>query len=375
MRDLRPAGRLSVMAWFRRVKSDSPGVDIPDTAAEPLMTAEGQPDSVLDFWSWWQRAGATEIAQALDEHDALRVVSLLSGELRRVHPGLRWELASGVAGSARALVVTPNGDPRLRPVARRWRRAAPPADELWCFSDTHLPAADLTERRVELAGESFDVSQARVAASIDGDQVDVQIYHPGLDGLDRRSRRELCALVIDSVIGEAAVDTWIRYIDASSHVDGTMDLPAFRGLMDRLARNYPLTGSRRVWWVRRGIDLDGEFFVRRQQPMRSGARPDFDTHVRLVVPYPSDPDRFGFHDLDTSRRLTAFEQRLEEALGADGQLVATETRPGRRVMHCYADSGTDASRRVCPVAWAWPDGSVTCDETFDPAWEAVSHLG
>ena len=153
------------------------------------------------------------------------------------------------------------------------------------------------------------------------------------------------------------------------------DLPAFRGLMDRLARNYPLTGSRRAWWVRRGIDLDGEFFVRRQQPMRSGARPDFDTHVRLVVPYPSDPDRFRFHDLDTSRRRTAVGQRLAGARGAAGQLGATETRPGRRVMPCYADSGADASRRVCPVAWAWPDGSVTCDETFDPAWEAVSHLG
>lgn len=362
------------MAWFRRPKSDPPvEASLPVPAAEPVA-GRGEPGAVAQFWRWWQQSGADEVARALDEHDALKVVSLVGDHLGQVHPDLTWELAAGVPGSARALVVTPNGDPRLRAVARRWRRGAPPPDERWCFSDTRLPALDLTDRRVDLGGVSFEVSQARVMTLIEGDQVDVQVYHPGLAGLDRRSRRELCALVLDSVIGEAAVDTWVRYIDAVAEADGTMDLATFRERMERLADNYPLTGPRRAWWVRRSVDLDGEFYVRRQQPMRSGARPDFDTHVRLVVPYPSDPDRSGFHDVDTSRRLAAFAHRVEGILGPEGQLVATETRPGRRIMHFYVDGSTAAPRKVQAVAETWADGPVTCEAILDPAWEAVTHL-
>lgn len=362
------------MAWFRRKRDEVPlATPTQLTAVQPEPDAGGDP--IDDFWQWWSHGGAGEVGTALQANDALTVVGLLTARLNRVHEDLVWELVPGTAGSAHALVVTAAGDPRLRSIARRWVNRAPEADLHWCFADGRLPVGDLSERRVAIAGQSVELAEARIAAVIDGAQVDVEVFHPAMPGLDRAARRALCSLVVTNALGEPTTDVWIRYVDAASTVpDAAMTLETFRGLVGRLAANYPLSGPRRVWWVTRRLDWDGEFFIRRQQPLRAAGRPELDTHIRVAVPYPGDPDRDGFHDPGTSARMGIYEESLEAALGEHGQLIATETRPGRRILHLYADSTTDALERVRAATPAWSDGTAVLDVTFDPAWEAVGHL-
>jgi hypothetical protein len=55
-------------------------------------------------------------------------------------------------------------------------------------------------------------------------------------------------------------------------------------------------------------------------------------------------------------------------------VVAHETARGRRTLHLYIDGLTraaDVAKRLLPQ---WREAKATMATSFDPAWDAISHL-
>ncbi|HRW19086.1 MAG TPA: hypothetical protein P5181_09605 [Dermatophilaceae bacterium] len=380
------------MAWFRRKKSDAAPMAESGAALDPSVPERA-------FWSWWCAEGATAVAHAIDARDVHGIVDLLSGPVEAMHRELHWELGPGEAGSQHVLVVSAGHDPRLRAIARRWLLAAPAADEVFCYSDGRIAQTRATEptaaigvqpaertERIEhltvsndapvapdATDPAIDLEQVVIGATARGARVDLELYHPGLLGLDRAGRRRVTAELLTAALGESAADTWIGDVD---HVETAPERPTsveeLRELVERVAAKHPLSGPNRVWTVTRGVDLNGEYFVRHMEPLVAAGRPDLDTHVRLVVPYAAASG--GFYDVRQAGLLGELETSLEDGLGETGQLVASENRPGRRVLHFYVDGTTAASAVLQKDLDSWAEGPIVCDVAFDPAWEAVGHL-
>ncbi len=394
------------MAWFRR-KKGNPAANTPDST--------DRSDQVMAFWAWWRHEGARRAADAIVDKDPGQVYDLLSRALEQVHPALSWELGPGRGDSDHLLAVSAGPGSELEPVVRQWLLAAPAADQTWCFggtvggepvagadqaapgpaeqpgwaapataapdsaalaADPQPPVAPLPPLSTQVPPAPLppiDATLTVVAATVDGARVNICFYHPDLEGLDRAQRRRLSAQVLVAAFGDSRLDPWIGLVEpVDQPPTRSIALEQLRALVERVAAGHPLTGPDRVWRATRGEDADGAFFVRHIQPLSAAGRPDLDTHVRMVVPYAAHGPS-GFYDPPTGSRLATLEAELEESLDETGQLVASENRPGRRVLHFYVD-GTTAASAVLQKDRDWAAGPISCDVLPDPLWESVAHL-
>src|SRR3712207_5558865 len=88
--------------------------------------------AIESFWQWWATArprAENMIGGAPDD----TLVAELSARVSAIHPELQWEFTAG-SDAAHLLVVTSAGDPGLRSLAERWRRASPPPDEIFGYA-------------------------------------------------------------------------------------------------------------------------------------------------------------------------------------------------------------------------------------------------
>src|SRR3954469_8302338 len=187
------------MSIFRRRGDD----------ASPPDQAAATRESIRGFWAWWQTAGAARTAEAIAGPQPARMVDEISGHVHAVHPGLAWELGPGQGASEHVLVVTAEGDPALRGLARRWRIAAPEPDATWEYSDVRLPAPDVEHVVLRLVEVDLDAGSATADVRVEGTALDVVVHHPAYPQLPQEARDTATFLLLDAVLGESVVETWI----------------------------------------------------------------------------------------------------------------------------------------------------------------------
>ena len=325
-----------------------------------------------EFWQWWLDEGATGTADAIATQTLDAWVDVLSPRVDAVHPDLSWELGPGEDGSAHVLVVTAAGDPSLRATARRWRRAAPAADAVWCYSDVRLPSSG--DWALGLGGESLAWSDVRVGAQVDGPAVDVVLHHPAFARLRQDARDQAAFLLLDGALGERAVETWVGTISASvtEPPDG-IDLVALRDLVAGLEQEHTDEDGQPSWALLEGADRDGApVMAMAQVPLRPMTAPHLDVHVAVDLPFTD--QRSGLPGDGALTALREVEEHLAERLGAGGRVIAHETRGGTRRLHLYVDGATPAADQVRAALGGWTDGPPRVQVTPDPAWEGVAHL-
>lgn len=349
------------MRLFGRAK----GPAAPDPAAATR--------AIEEFWDWWHRAGAAQCAAAIAEPEPERLVGDLSGRVSAVHPGLAWELAAG--GTARhRLVVTAEGDPTLRAVARRWLRAAPPADATWEYADLRQPVASLGDVTVSVGGDSMTFSDVVVAARRTGHAFDVTVHHPLFAGLPEQDRRHLTFLALDAALGEAAVETWVREIAPAAQAPlDAFALEHLPGLVRDLARECLDEDGEPTWVLLQGEGPAGPVLAAAQVPLSAACAPQLDTHVAVTVAF-SDLTPEGFPGEGSLGPLRDLEDHLVARLGGSGRLVAHETSRGSRVLHCYVESGGPGVEVLRAAVGGWDQGPVAVHGEPDPGWRAVAHL-
>jgi hypothetical protein len=213
------------MKWFRRRKAD-------DAVPAHLPNAA---EAAQRFWERWFEL-VPVVSAALGDGEPHRVEDELKALVSGLHPDLVFSLEQGHLAMY-ALVITGQEDPRLRPYTDAWIAAAPPADLVWEFHDSVPPVPDPTEVVVNLGDVRMRLGDYRVVAQVDGDVVDVAVYHPALSGLTDRQRQTMTFLPLDVTLGERLAGERLRRVEtAQLEPEGTISLVELRSLVRELAR-------------------------------------------------------------------------------------------------------------------------------------------
>ncbi|GAA1248073.1 DUF695 domain-containing protein [Oryzihumus leptocrescens] len=327
------------------------------------------------FWQWWVAEGADAVAGAIADREPGRIVEALSARVDAVHDGLAWELGPGGQESQHVLVVTAAGDPALRPLARRWRLAAPPADAVWSYADMRQPTADAGAVSLEIEGQHVDLARATAGARVVGAAVDVSVHHPAWADLEPQMRTQAAFLLLDTVLGEAAVETWLGEVSAAELEPlDAVPLTGLRSVVCSLEEQHLDADGEPTWAVLEGTGPTGRpVLAMTQVPLRAATAPHLDTHVAVVVPF-TDTTEQGLPGAQSLPRLRSLEEHLIDRVGPSGRLVAHESHDGVRVLHLYVDGTTPAAEQVRAAVPGWDQGRVQVASQLDPAWAAVAHL-
>lgn len=290
-----------------------------------------------------------------------------------MHRDLAWELGPGTI-SEHVLVVSAEGAPELRPIARRWLLAAPPTDRIWAYADTRQPTTDLGWT-LEVDGHQVTASDVAVQWTVDEDRacVDVVVHHPAFGSMPVGTRDQVAFLLLDHGVGEEAVETWIGEVSSSAvRPEPAGDLGQLRSVVGRLADSH--SGPEPTWQLMSGQTPAGQAVLAMVRvPLRAASAPHLDAYVQIELPYTPGDDG-SLPDDASLEHLRAVEDRVEEALGNDGRVLAHETTGGLRTVHVYADSATDAAARALEAVDAHSARNHRSTVTPDPGWQAVAHL-
>ena len=210
------------MRFFRR--KETPPVERPD----PETLAEW-------FWIRWYEM-LPEVAAALGDREPQRVENQLCDLVADLHPELHFSLERGQK-AIYALVLSGQEDPRLRPYTDAWRAAAPATDAIWEFHDSVPPVPDPTQVTVNLGAHRVPLADIRVVAQVDGDVVDVAVYHPEMAALEPAARDAMTYLPLDAALGERRAAERLRRVEtATTEPEDTIGLLEFRTLVEDLER-------------------------------------------------------------------------------------------------------------------------------------------
>ncbi|GAB2633835.1 DUF695 domain-containing protein [Kribbella swartbergensis] len=331
----------------------------------------GEADPIGAFWSWWTESGSAQVADAITRQQPGGASAVLTEHLGRIHPDLEWELGPGLHAE-HVLIVTAAGDPGLRATARRWLRAAPPSDQTWEYADLRRPGPAFTIRFEGLPPVAID--EAVVTVDPDASSIHVGVHHHVFPQLPVDVRRRVTFLMLDLVLGEEMVETWVGAIDtlteapADAKPIGTL-LPAVASF----ASAHTLEDGSPAWKMLEGTRGGHRVIATAEYPLRSIRRPHLDTHAAVSIGYPVRRED-GLPESDMLDELRHFEDHLTARLGGSGHLLAHETSAGTRILHYYVDGTTPAGEQLRAATTGWPHGQVTVAVTPDPAWHNVSHL-
>jgi hypothetical protein len=324
-------------------------------------------DSIASFWAWWAtaRPRAEKLISGMPD-DGL--IAELGARVEAIHPGLQWEFSAGSA-SAHLLVVTSGGDPALRSLAERWKRASPEPDEIFGYAAARPGNPSALSSVLAIDEHNLALDELRFAAEIDDDDlaVHVEVWHPAFAAMAEQDRTQVAYLTLDWLLGEDVVEIWIGDITAVVAPGPSLTGERLAAIVSGLT---PAGGTER-WGTLTGTRHGKPLIALAQAPLKPARWPGRDLHIRIDVPYVA-RDENGFPAKDAFPAIHALEDRITEF--ADGAVVvAHETCDGVRTTHLYADRRA-AAHALEPVIASWPEGRVRMTVSPDPRWEAVAHL-
>lgn len=336
--------------------------------------SSGTPDGpVGSFWGWWTAEGRGLAEESIDGRlDPHSFAETMNPQVKSLGE-LGWELTSGDT-SEHVLVLTSEGDPALRALARRVVLAAPDADSTWSYVDSRPPLPDPEACVVGTATVEVDFSRFRVSARMNNGRFDVQLHHPSFADLPPEGRLQITFLALDAALGEVDTELWLGEVTPVDFppLDG-FGLTALRAVVLDLKRERLDADGRPGWAMLRGETSQGPLLAMVRSPLHALTAPHLDTYVGVALPY-SHGTEGGLPDEGSLEPLRLFEARLENELGASGQVVAHLSSAGVRTLHVYVDSTADVVPTVKGLAKAWDQGRASVHDLHDPGWNAVQHL-
>ncbi|MEV7230395.1 DUF695 domain-containing protein [Polymorphospora sp. NPDC051019] len=328
--------------------------------------------AIAEFWRWWPQGRPCVEAAIADGDWSPALVAEIAGRVKAIHKGLEWEFSRGNR-SSHLLVVSAAGDARLRSIAERWRRAAPPPDRHWEFQSTRQPDPDALSAALTVAGFEVKLPDLAYGFAVDSGrhEVDIVVYHPMFGQMPVLERLRVVFLALDWLLGEVAAELWIGTVETA--VEPTPDMRGGEALVAAVA-DVAAQVDDQTWELRELRDGRRTYIASLRHPLKPVRWPHLDTHLRVEVGFPGVGDS-GMPDDTTLADLRALEARLMAALGADAVLVAHETRAGRRIFHCYAEADRPTEATAAAVIGGWARGRTRVRCRPDPGWEGIRHLG
>ncbi len=204
---------------------------------KPAHAARPEPAELASrFWRGWADV-LPEVSAALGDREPQRVENQLCDLVAALHPELHFSLERGQR-AIYALVISGQEDPRLRPYTDAWRAAAPAEDAIWEYHDSVPPVPDPTQVTVNLGAHRIPLADVRVVAQVDGDVVDVAVYHPEMAALEPAARDAMTYLPLDAALGERLAAEHLRRVEtADTEPADTIGLMELRTLVQNLAKS------------------------------------------------------------------------------------------------------------------------------------------
>ncbi|MFE4543839.1 hypothetical protein [Arthrobacter sp. NPDC056727] len=325
-------------------------------------------EAVGAFWRWWSVAGAGLITAAVVTGVYGDLPEMISAMVMAIHPELRWETGPG-ARSRHRLCVSGGGDPRLRVLAERWRRAAPPPTETWEFAAARQPQPDMPDATLEGLEQPVDLGLARI--QVDWDErralAELTVFHPAFKKMGTNGCRQTARLLVDWLLGEDDVQRWVGAVNVTRTVPRDSQPAA---VVTDFIREVATRNPEPRWTMREATTSAGHrVIVCTLRPLRWVDHPLLDLHTAVRISY----RRTGGDALPDGEALIGLlhlEQDLESVLGTRGMLVSSETSNGLRALHYYSDS-EDQNGRDAFDRFARSRAYVQVTHTYDPGWARV----
>jgi hypothetical protein len=331
------------------------------TDADPL------PVRIDAFWVWWATV-RDEIATAIG-HGALdRWVEPISRQVDALDRRLAWELNAG-SDARHALIVTPEGDPAVRPIALTWHDAAPPADDVWEYHAARQPGPSATLRIGEL---DVDLADFRAVTSWDEarERVDVRLWHPIASAAPGDAGLRAAFLFLDNLLGEEAVERWIGTIDLLPEAISGQTPDELAAEIRRRAGSA--TGG--TWSLGTGAYGGQDAIVAVNLSIKPIDHPFCQHHLTVTVARGTE-HLAGTGEAEAERVNAAEDVLAERLVGLGGVHLGHVTRRKDRIFQFMVPDPHSA--RASAEAWAtehamWhPKVSVTSD----PSWKVRDELG
>ena len=318
------------------------------------------------FWEWW--GGARDrIARAIAEQTLPAVVDEISRNVHALDGRLAWELSKGTKAE-HALIVTPEGNPEIRPLALRWADSAPPSDATWEYHSSRQagPLGTLGVARVDVSLADF---RAIAGWDANRERLDVRLWHPALLEAPPQSRYQIAYLFLDNLLGEDAVERWIGEIEILDLETGGRTPDELKAEVERQAAGA--TGQ--AWVLAQATDHRGNpVLLTVNRALKPIDRPFNQTLVIVTV------DR-GIEQLANSpesAKLEAAEDRLTEALETVGGVYVGRVTERRR-RRIFAMCPDAARAKDVAEGWARAERRFgpSIDVRPDPGWKFREELG
>ncbi len=328
-----------------------------------LRRGGGEPEQPIEqrleaFWAWWL-AAKDGIATDIERGTVGGRAGEISVAVKRLHEKLAWELSPGAAAT-HALVVSPEGNPELRPIALRWADSAPRADATWEYHPSRQPGPPQV---LEIRGTRVSFSEIRSLTSWDESRelLTVRIWHPALDGLPSDVKAQIAFLFLDNLVGEDDVERWIGAIEADPEALTGQSPGDLRDEVRRRAASS--TGDQ--WALIEARDgRDDPVLVRLNSSLKRIDHPFASHHLEVVI------ERGLDAAADTAEReaIDRAEAELVPELAGLAIEAAHVTDRRRRVTHFVCEDG----ERALQVARDWTalhaSWGTTASVESDPAW-------
>lgn len=319
------------------------------------------------FWRWWDdhERGLTVLLESNADDIAVRTFFAQVGEqVNELNPELDFRLDRGTGRSRRTLTITAHGQAELMPLARRIRDAAPAPTRRWSYSNFILRVADIHAAFFVDPGPMVRLADALVSVEDVARKVEVGIWHPRFERMGEQDRFILACSMMEPALGEEHLLSWVNAISAlDERPDDGVDLWELRRIVDDVRGRFLEVPGHSHWSHLEGVRYDGApVHARVSVPLSSARAPLLEQVVTI---------RLRLEDPTGSPHADQLEERIVQAIGFDGELVAVETVGSLRTWYCYVRPETAAMQRLMDLAQA---EELSAEAANDPSWDVVSHL-
>jgi hypothetical protein len=179
------------------------------------------------FWQWFEKKSARLMNFESDQEE---IFDELADQMRQVHPDLTFEFGPVIDGK-REFVVSADGIRDAFPAVKSLVDAAPSLEE-WIIIPFRPPKG--TEFIIQIGDYSLGPEDVWFSYEQDGDRIGLILYIKGLSRENEDAAAQASFILLDSGLGEYAVEEKIGFIERIALPDDpkVLDLHPFASIRE-----------------------------------------------------------------------------------------------------------------------------------------------
>jgi hypothetical protein len=326
-------------------------------------------DPIDAFWTWWHTASA-QVARGFDSGEGLtdELIEEITEHVKAMHEDLAWETGAGET-SDHHFALSAEGDAELRVLTQRWLARAPKPSQSWEYYPARQASGKDPRSTLQIEERVYNFADFRVAAEVDVHRavVDVVVYHPHFEALEKASRSLPTFLFLDNLLGEDGVTSWLGSIEPSDDPSGKeVDPSELRSMV----RSLKDTWDDNVVSLLQGERDELPFIVAFRLQLKRLDHLLFDRHLELELAL-SEPTERGLHFAEEGEELNDFEDALIQELGHNAVWIGHETHAGKRLIHFHGDGSPNLQATILQFCEAHSHWQSELRVTHDPSWKIL----